>query len=203
MFNLLNQNLPFVAFFPTLVFLCVRLYTCSVHKRSSAICSRLPPENILLAIVFLLISLRVLIQWAVIAAGNERYLERLRSATFPSLYWTYGALLYLLPALEFFIEVALFPGFKNARAWFGFVCDLLSGPLAATSVRLSEETLIQLTIVVYLIIFVVYTLVFYHQRYHAFQFSWFVFELVLLFCLLVIEQVNKTFILQNCKIANA
>ncbi len=200
MFNLLNQNLPFVAFFPTLVFLCVRLNTCSVHKRSSAICSRLPPENILLAIVFLLISLRVLIQWAVIAAGNERYLERLRSATFPSLYWTYGALLYLLPAVEFFIEVALFPGFKNAKAWFGFVCDLLSGPLAATSVRLSEETLIQLTIAVYLIIFVVYTFVFYHQRYHAFQFSWFVFELVLLFCLLVIEQVSVEFVAKFSKI---
>ncbi len=185
-----SQSLSFVAFLPILVFFCFRLYTCSVYERSSAICSSFPPENILLAIVFLLISLRVFIRWAVIA-GNDRYLERLQNAIFSPTYWIYGALLYLLPTLEFLIEVALFSGFKNAKTWFGFVCDLL-----ATSVKLAEQTLIQLTIAVYLIIFAMYVFVFYRQR-HTFQFGWSIFELLLLFCLLVIEQVSKE-VLQSC-----
>ncbi len=141
----------------------------------------------MLATVYLLVTLRVFIQWIIIA-GRVRHLERLRQALSSPQTWLYAALLYIPPVVEFFAEIIFFPGVKNVVSWFGAVSSLL-GPLAQF-LNLYEDKLILAAIALYLITLAVYLTVFYRQQYD-FQLGCHLTELLLLLCLLVIEQVSE------------
>lgn len=182
----------YIAFLPVVVFLCFRIYTCFVYEHCSAICKILPTESIVYSIVFLLISFRLFIQCLIIA-GSTRYLQKFNDAIESPYSWTYAALLYLMPTVEFVIELIIFPGLKNATTWFSFVSAFLRE--LAQVFEINEEKLFQFTIAFYIIALYILALLLYifvlFQQRHCYQFCWSVIESVLKLFLLVIEQVRK------------